>query len=353
MIGYYEEALHTPAEVTLLSVWLPLAESTTPLREYRYSITMGKKFRLMTSSMMADGMPRSLACLMPKTENSIPTASARLGAATPDMIADRSRIRGLIVIAHGFTDGSLSLAHAAERLAAHGFVVAAPSFSDSQNNDTPSPMEHGRRYAVDQTALRVVTMEACVDKMKSTFAAALNGLPTGLIGYSFGADTIRQMSLTCPRLYVGGPGWRDVMVGEDRPIPTRPPPGGPSVQLAASEDGLMRLMKLSLDNSSLLTGFGCPDERRVVHSVDELVAKAGERECHLRLSMVDVQQHGDFKYPPYAESERLGWTRALCGLNPFNPCGKPTDPQVKQERADKAADAMIRWLLVVMSPVDA
>ena len=355
--GYYEAPLHSTAGVTYMSVWLPLREPTPPLGQYKFNISMPKKARTMPSSLLSNGIPAFVTCCMPQMDHAIPTASPKLGTATPTMIASRSNIRGLVVIAHGFTDGTLVLAHLGERLASLGFIVAVPSFSDSHSNDMSPPIQYGRSFAIEQTALRVATMDACIASIRETYRASLDDtVPTLLIGYSFGADTIRHMSLACPRLYVGGPGWHKRFVNDERPLPDIPPPAGPSTQLLTTNDGNMRTLKLTLDESSDCTGYGCTtNERKIVASTDELAARikeGGPDAQHLRIDLEDVM-HGEFKYPPYTEAERLMWKKALCGIDPFNKWATPVDPSIKVQRCETAAAVMIRWVLAVAGGVEA
>ena len=355
--GHYETPTHS-TYAPFMRVWLPLRAPAPPLGVYRESIRMGKKFRVIASSDLASGVPSwfPTACLCPTRWIEIATASPHLGAAGPELVADA--LRGVVLIAHGHSDGPLALAHVAERLASVGFVVAAPSFSDSHSNDATSIAQFGSSFLPEHTALRVRAMEDCHVSIRDTFGG-LQGKPTALIGYSIGTDTVRHMPMECPRLYVGGPGWVN-KISAERNIHVPPPPAGPSCQLLAAPDGLMDHYELSADKSSELTGYACPEKRTKV-TAEEFM----QRVLPLASASSDTQQgssppplpvrhlridyepfgHGDFKYPPFEAAETNAWRSGFCGVNPWDPMGAGPDPAVKQERAAESAEAIVRWLL--------
>ena len=63
-------------------------------------------------------------------------------------------------MAHGLGDGPLVLAHIAEQLAAEGFVVGAPMFTDSSDSDCECVASMGASKLLEQNDLRVAAMEA-------------------------------------------------------------------------------------------------------------------------------------------------------------------------------------------------
>ena len=103
-------------------------------------------------------------------------------------MADRASLKGIVVYLHGLSDGPPSLAQLCERLAALGFIVAAPSFEDDDSNATQSVLSGGFQNVGRLHQHRIERTEACIASLRETFGSSL---PLLLIGYSTGADTIR------------------------------------------------------------------------------------------------------------------------------------------------------------------
>ena len=176
------------------------------LGSYNLQIIMEKKLRVMGSMTMRGGIPKCipLACL-PRFEYTIP-ASTLVCKATPESLLG-DNIVGLVIFAHGLSDGPCCMCHMLERLAGAGFIVVAPSFSDDAGNDALCVAAHGREHLVENNALRIQVVQACEAAIRSAYGA-LRGLPTALIGYSVGSDTVRHAPMAgnvCPRVYIGGP----------------------------------------------------------------------------------------------------------------------------------------------------
>ena len=151
-VGYYETVLRCATGQTNMHVWLPLRAATTQLGTYKIAVHTGKKAKVLASMMLRHGMPSWLLCCLPVVKHALPTWRAVYsGVGEPDMLADASSIRGLVIIAHGLADGPLVLAHVAERLAALGYIVAAPSFSDDSCSDAETDLcQFGRGYITDR-----------------------------------------------------------------------------------------------------------------------------------------------------------------------------------------------------------
>jgi len=345
--AYYETPLHCTG-ASFMSVWLPLRQRTPPLGVYRDRIAMAKKFRVMASLVTAGGLPGwfPTCCLCPTHVFELPTASPALGPMSSELV--HNELRGLIVLAHGHSDGPLVLAHVCERLAASGFVVAAPCFSDSHANEDPAVVQNGRAFLPEQTILRAHAMDACIALLRETYPGLANR-PTALLGYSMGSDTIRQMQLDCPRVYIGGPGWVQSVTGADRMVAETSAPAGPSLQLLASPDGLMDLYQLTADKSSMLTGYAHPGERSrvTVADFDGVMKRVGGPPKHLRVDF-EPFGHGDFKYPPFEKVEIQAWRSGFCGVNPWSPCGRDIDDATVEQRATLGGTVIIRWLLAAM-----
>lgn len=149
-IGFYEAPLRTTAGITTMCVWLPLKAMPEQQHSmYRMTTSVCKKISIITTG---GGVPwpNLTRCFEAYHTSDLPTATS-VGAATPDMVADVSSVRGLVVLAHGLADGPLVLAHVCERLAGLGFVVAAPAFADSANNDQRTVLDLGRHFVAEAT----------------------------------------------------------------------------------------------------------------------------------------------------------------------------------------------------------
>merc|ERR1712216_716719 len=164
----------------------------------------------------------------------------------------------------------------------------------------------------------------------------------GLIGYSWGADTIRHVPYPCPRVYIGGPGWYQKCMAT--PPEMGPVPGGPSAQLQGAADSLMQRFQLSPDVASACTGHATPAERTIVppEALGELALAPNS---HLRVDFED-HNHSSCKFPAFALSERRTWERLFCGYNPWGALG--VDKAVMDERASASADAVARFLVATM-----
>lgn len=312
---------------------------------------MAKKIRTMGGLLVPHGNLRWLTCCFPTMNFKMPTASPLLLAATPDMIASSSDLKGLVVLVHGWTDGPLVLAHLCEQLASHGFVVVAPSFSDAPNNESVAMTEYARRFLVESTAVRTQLVHDCIAAMRATYPDLID-LPVALIGYSLGTDTVRHvLQLDCPRIYIGGPGWQSAITRPDRGPPVAAAkPAGPSLQLLGWPDDLMQKFGFGPDEAAEATGY--PTDERALLTPSQIAleqaagASAGATQ-HARI-VLEPYGHGDFKYAPFHHVETLGWKGALCGLDPFHPCGA-VDYTVKAQRARYTANLVTSWLVDRMS----
>ena len=343
-VGHYEAPFACSVGETSMHVWLPLKEpgGSELLGGYRVKVNMAKKVPLMAAQI---GLPLPRLCF-PTIETMLPTASPQLYAARPDMVSEA--VRGLVLFAHGLGDGPLVMAHLTERLASLGFIVAAPSFSDSACNDEYTLPARARELVVEQTALRMHRMDACLAALRTTFPA-LTGKPLVLIGYSIGTDTVRHMSGRCPRIYIGGPGWREQIATNAgrQTLPVPSPPAGPSLQLLAWPDYNMHVIGLDRGASSTFSGHACPGTRAPVTLKQLGDACTSGASTQLRVDL-EPFGHGDFKYPPFHALELQAWRAALCGVNPFNPCGKEVDAATLHERSEIGAAAVVRFLLAVL-----
>ena len=372
-VGYVEVPLgiagnHRGIEgLTFASAWIPLKGSPEKLLSaYSTSICMSKKVEMMVSQIAKNGLPSCVPrCCFPTLDFSVPT-SIQIGQLSPSSATDKSvyahgSIRGLVVYAHGLSDGPISIAHVLERLAGHGFAVAAPSFSDDDSNDVQAVLAKGHSHLEEQHAERVLRMNACIDTLRKRCAgregAVLrtaqltrgtathrygSALPLALIGYSTGTDTIRHMPNECPRIYIAGPGWQNKVSG--KPIAT-PTPGGPSLLLNAGEDAEMKRFGFNGDDAAAIAGPS-PEARSTVRY--SAVSEEAPKREHLRVNLEGFA-HGSFKYPPFAASEDAAWRRCACGLDPFNPCscGGGASKDADWQRCNRSADVIISWLLQV------
>lgn len=193
-------------------------------------------------------------------------------------------------------------------------------------------------------------MESAASDLHARYPV-LNGLQTALVGYSMGTEVVRHCRMTCPRVYVAGPGWHDRIASSDRLLSALPPPGGPSLQLFSSPDALMSKFGLSLDAASASTGHPHPDTRTRIRPGELLQPPEGGLPPHLR---VDFERfdHGHFKFRPLAEAEDSSWKRICCGIDPWR--GARNEPNandsnaLKVQHADESAEVICRWLLLVM-----
>jgi dienelactone hydrolase len=348
-VGYYEQSLPNISGEIFVGVWLPLRAAGEPLGTYKSSILMDKKLKMMLGMSLKDGMPKWIpTCCLPKVNTPIPTANPLLGAATPDMVAEPSSIRGLVVYAHGLSDGPASLAHVCEKLASLGFIVAAPSFSDDDSNGAVPALAAGNQFIGLQQSERIKQMDTTIATLLEQYGRYL---PLALIGYSTGTDTILQMAAACPRVYVGGPGWQQ-SVGT--PAAIAAPPGGPSLQLLASPDEMMVRQGFTSDESSAITGFPVPHNRARV-TPERIAQAATEGDPHLRVDM-EGYSHASFKYPPFAASEDSAWRRAFCGVDIWavqrmasgNPATSPPSNEVAMLRANASADIIASYLMAAV-----
>ena len=344
-IGYFEHPLPCVTGETTMSVWMPIKEPTTLLGSYRMRTNGCKKVGLIASAVGVPCLP-SLPC-SGTSDAAFPTASPQLGAASSDQVADASSLRGLVVVAHGLADGPLVLAHLCERLAALGFIVAAPAFSDSANNDQTPMLPFGKRFIAEQTALRMHVLDRCIELLRRMFPL----LPLTMVGYSAGSDTIRQMThVDCARVYMAGPCWMGALAGPTRPLPAAPPPAGRSLQLLTWPDNAMIRFGITKDDSSALTGFPCPAERTLVAAerVTEKNVFARDAGAHFRVDFEPLD-HSGLKYTPFREAEYSAYAAAMCGVNPWFPCGRRTEDAAVLELRARAvagsADAIVHFLL--------
>lgn len=353
-IGYYEAPLASSTGERTMSVWLPLLGDGTRQYMGRYvmKIAMGKKLQILASMVVPCGVPSWLVGCLPTVDFELPTATSTLASATPGMVASASNVRGLVVIAHGLSDGPLTFAHVAEELAANGFIVATPACADSTAIDDPySVVQYGKRHLLEHTVVRADVMEACAAALRATFAAQLEGKQTALIGYSIGTDTVRNIyRLDGPRVYVAGPGWQHKIAAGVRPTPALPVPPGPSLQLLCSPDGQMDMFQFTLDEAAEFSGH--PDATRVAQHewVDQ--DWAAERFRHVRIDFAPFA-HGNFKFVPFGDAEDRGWSALTCGcLGQFAPDaavdGEVVQHDAKRQRARMCAEVITKWLLARM-----
>jgi len=350
--GYYEAPLSGELGETFYGVWLPLKLPAPPLGSYKSSVSLSKKLKAMVAMKVETGLPGWIptGCL-PTVDTPIATATADFGTCTPEMVADTSTIKGLVIYLHGLSDGPPSLAHLFEKLAALGFICAAPSFTDDDSNDVESVLAGGFQNLEMLHTHRIERTRACIAALKAKYGASL---PLAFIGYSTGADTIRLMPESCARIYMGGPGWLEYATGT--PIST-PPPGGPSLQLLAVPDASMSSMVFAEYDSTRCTGFPLPDATAIVPA-DGVAAAFRSGKAHLRVDF-DGWAHGSFKHPPFAASEDVAWRKLACGMDPWKivdlVTGRQGDapavlvtPEMKQQRADSYTDVIVSWLLAVL-----
>jgi hypothetical protein len=346
--GYYTTPLACWNGETAMHVWLPLNAPTAPLSRYDIRLHFDIKFRDIVSVATENGLPACLFRCLPTLERSVPTAGP-LHVGSPESVADQAAVRGLVAIAHGLTDGPLAIAQVAERLARHGFIVVAPSFPDDMSSSSKRSLtQFGHRFLPEFGLVRAHMLEAAVAAMRATYAAVLEGRQTALIGYSIGTDTVRCVRMECPRIYIAGPGWQPSLSID--PF-GQPAPGGPSLQLLASPDGLMHRSGLTLDATSEYSGYPCPEARvqMNVHELRRAVRQTGHPP-HVRVEFTPFE-HSNFKYPPFHELEQDAWKSLLCGVNPWSLIlskGAAVSDEVKHQRSQMCADACADWLLAVM-----
>jgi len=226
-----------------------------------------------------------------------------LGAATPDMVADAAALKGLVVYLHGLSDGPPSLAHLFEELAGVGFICAAPSFTDDDSNSVDSVLTGGHQNLRLLHTHRIERTRTAISALQQTYGSSL---PLMLIGYSTGADSIRIMQETCPRIYIGGPGWLEAITKE--PI-TEPPPGGATLQLLAVPDPTMTSMGFSEAEASSAVGVA-----QVVLPAGEAATALAAGTQHVRVDF-NGWQHGSFKHPPFEAMELNAWNSIVCGFD--------------------------------------
>ena len=169
------------------------------------------------------------------------------------------------------------------------------------------------------------------------------------------------------RIYVGGPGWEERVSPPERKVPRGDAPTGePTAHFMGGSDRLMRLFRMTIEESSAATGHH-PSQRKRVTAQGALFSgkdaggisearsdgnrQSGGTELAPELAALHTQlifddfDHGDFKYPPFlaAENDSWSWVRlvriALLGARSDDPA------EVHQRRADESAEAMVRWVL--------
>lgn len=356
-VGYMESPIVTPAgDARSMCVWLPLkGAADARLDAYTVHVDVCKKIRLVSCAAGLT-LPR-LACCAPMYTHTIPPSSSGVyGSTTANDLADASLLRGLILLAHGLADGPLVLAHLCESLARLGFVVAAPSFADSSCNDTPSVAELGRQFLAEAMAARLELMDACLSAMRSSYPA-VGSLPLVLMGYSMGTDTVRQMShVAATRVYLAGPGFLGKLAAKSGVPPMGPAPEGRSLHMVMSPDNTFALLGLSVAESAATTGYACPEARTIVDMErlgESSAFPAGVQHFHVLLAGCD---HSGLKYVPFRASELAAYRSALCGVDPFNPSGKPPTSEWQQRKERAAAmglDGIVRFLLATVRTIPA
>ena len=346
-IGYLEHPLACTHGETAVHLWLPLKEQpATMLQAYRIRTHSCKKVRVISSTV---GMQCPILPCTPMVDTTIPPASQDIGAASAsDQVASAPSLRGLVVLAHGLADGPLVLAHLCERLARHGFVVAAPSHADSANNSSDVVLPYGRQFIAEQTVVRMHVTENCIRQVRRMYPP-LEALPLALIGYSAGCDTLRQLAhLDCARVYIAGPGWLGAIAGSSRSLPATPPPLGRSLQLLPWPDAAMKRFGIEKDDASAYTGYSCPDARTLVPAERVGDCATFVRGEHFRVDFEPLD-HSSLKYVPFREAEYGAYAAAFCGINPWFPCGRAakSDEVVQQIELARmrSVDAIVNFVM--------
>jgi len=111
----------------------------------------------------------------------------------------------------------------------------------------------------------------------------------------------------------------------------------------------MQMFGSSLDDASSHTGQPTSTGVRRTLTIDELLAELREAKrpltsaAHHRVDFVPCG-HGGFKYPPASAAEGLAWRRALCGINPFDPCGS-AESTANLQPTNETTVLVVLWLL--------
>lgn len=324
------------------------------------AVDMQKKVSMMAAMVLEGGLPPWVpTCCIPKVAAPVATALPDLGPGSVEMVAPEASLRGVVVYAHGLSDGPPSIAQVLETLATRGFIVVAPSFGDDDSNGIDPLLEGGFQNLPAQHVRRIERMEAAITFARTQFGTRL---PLSLMGYSTGTDTIRQMPIAAPRIYIAGPGWQDKISGQQIASQT---PGGPALLLFAAPDAEMVRFGFDADYATQVALGSTDGAVQVKPSEgsdwDAFRAKflqqlpplaLGTKAAHLRVELPGFA-HSSFKHPPFAASENRAWSVLLCGTNPWDlPClgggAAGPSPQVKQERADAVATIVADWMLAAV-----
>lgn len=175
------------------------------------------------------------------------------------------------------------------------------------------------------------------------------------------------------RLYIGGPGWEEKVSPPERKVPRGDAPtGGPSAHFMGGSDRLMRMFRMSTEESSAATGHDPSQRKRVTaqgallsgidagpHGGSEALrsgnGQGGSTGHAHELAALHTQvifenfDHGDFKYPPFVAAENDSWSWvhllriALLGARSDDPA------EERQRRADESAEAVVRWVLTALA----
>ena len=294
--GYYQFSLERTHGSTVCSVWAPVSEelNAAKLNSYELRVDYAKKLTSLSSGKIA------LGCL-PTVAVELKTSLPSLRAISPNMAS--TDVRAAVLIAHGMSGGRFAVAHIAERLAARGYVVLAPNFSDSGSEEEAIAVtSHGSSFLAELTVLRMHTLERAADYARRTHGVSR----LGLIGYSYGCDTIRHINLDGPRVYLAGPGF----VYGDLAVCTPPPPRGPSLVLNAEQDVAFKAMKMSHKTALAYTGVAFDEHQQLE---PPHMTGASKLSDHMQY-LCEGFDHASFKFPAVQAADANFIGKLTCGL---------------------------------------
>ncbi|KAK3287682.1 hypothetical protein CYMTET_4818 [Cymbomonas tetramitiformis] len=186
-----------PGTTVPVSMWYPtdtrLSPSSIPAT-YDYRISITKIVKLLISQ----GLPVPLARDLPITRTFGGTPYNVIANAAP-----RSRAAPAIIFCHGYLGSRFDFLHACERLAAEGFIVAAPEFAESLSA-TPG-------FEPDAATTRPAIVRETVSLLRKELGI---GSAIGLLGHSAGGGTASTMSGSFPLGRAAVAGYRSYK-GED------------------------------------------------------------------------------------------------------------------------------------------
>lgn len=312
------------------------------MKGYKYSMKFSKKAMAFTYG--CGGFPLLARCAfgcLPSVDELVPTTGKVLEVEGDAVNFLKKKPRGLLVISHGLSGGRFAYAHLAEALAAKGFIVAAPEHADSGSNTRRSIVTHGLDEMGESLVLRANDMDCTTRYLKKTLGVAKHAM----LGYSYGAPTIRIMPDDCPRIYIGGPIDLSAPNIKDRGMArfdpdinvSATPPPGPSLLICSKTDSL------TPPPAHAAQATGCPmPERKLVaddvdHKVDPSAAAPMASLPTQAILIFKELSHGGFKNPAVAYADGAATSKATCGLM------KAPDPAMPEQ---SGAAAVILPLIV-------